>query len=595
MKNALTRLLLCLLAFFTTANADAQGWQWARQIVNTPFVVSSSQAGLATDTSGNIISATIISGFSTLLVGVTSTFGTYSVIDSANTSQVIITKTDRNGNVLWATASQHTGTGITNITTDKEGNAYILGVYDSTNCTFGNYPLSHAPLPAPCNTMYFIAKINPAGSVVWTKNIVPTSSFGYGGGTMAMMYVPVGSIKADDSGHLYVTGTFNTPSITIGTTTLPLSGLQSIFIAKYDTSGNPLWAKTYGSTGTDYVRSIELTKNGQLYMAGNYYSSSISFGPYTISNGADKGTYLAKFDNGGNALWAKTTDSFMYMRDLAVDTAANVYVCGNFSADSVNFDSHWITNTSIRHSDGFIVKYNDAGTVLWAKSMGGDSSDKAEKIALDNCGNVFITGSSSYFYTTPGGYYLHFDDDTRYLGIQGPLSYPMFIAQYNDAGQFLNCFGRYGGGANPALIATDNKGSFFINTQHTNTPDTFGTNVLVRDSGQFYQFLAKFDYDSSGCIPYTFPPVLKVIEQSVVGVSLFPNPATIEFFLQSDIEFQTGSATIITDMMGRQISVTPLSGKRATISTNALAPGLYNCIINMQGAGILYKKVVIVQ
>ncbi len=592
MKTFFHSILLFACFIVTTSQTNAQGWQWERHIVNTPFAVSSRHAALTTDTAGNVFSATLITGFSELLGGVTSTFGTQSIVDSTTAAQLIIAKTDPHGNVLWLTGTQHTGTGVANISTDKEGNAYVLGVYDSASGTLGNHPITHDPLPVPNNTMYFIAKLNPAGQVVWAKNVVATSSFGYGAGAPAMQYLPHGSIRADDSGHLYVCGTFISGGLTIGATPLNLTGDQNIFIAKYDTAGNPLWAKSYGSTGADFPFNTGLAPDGTLYMAGTYYAPAITLGTVTLTNTSGAGAFVAKFDNNGNTLWAKTTDTFVYMFDIAVDTAANAYVCGRFSAGSVNFNTHNITNTSAEHSDGFVVKYDKDGNDVWAKNMGSDSSETAEKITTDNCGNIFITGVIDDIHAATTGYDLRFDGNTHHLAVNSFADHPLFIAHYDDAGNYVNCIGLYGGGVNQPRVTTDNKGHFYINTQWTN-PDTLGTNILMRDSGEMYQFIARFDYDSVGCILYASLPVQDITKSYVHNVTLYPNPATIECYMASDVAFAPGTTVTIVDMAGRAVYNTQVTGTAATLPVHQLSAGVYNCIINMGTAGIIYKKMVV--
>lgn len=592
MKKLFHTILLFAGFITTTSRTSAQGWQWERHIVNTPFAVSSRQSALTTDTAGNVFSAIIVFGFSELLGGVTSTFGTQSIVDSTDAAQLIITKTDPHGNVMWAAGTQHVGTGVTNISTDKEGNAYVLGVYDSANGTLGGRSLGHGPLPVPNNTMYFIAKLNPAGQVVWVNNVVATSSFGYGSGAMAITYLPHGSIRADDSGHLYVCGNFISSGLSIGGTALTLHGDQSIFIAKYDTSGTPLWAKTYGSTGGDYVFNTGLTSTGELFMAGAYYADAITLGPVTLNNTAGRGSFLAKFDNGGNAVWAKTTDTFVYIWDVALDTMANAYICGSFTAGTVSFGGHSITNAMAGNANAFIAKYAADGTDMWARSFGSDSSETAEKITVDHCGNIFSTGTIGDIHAATTGYDLNFDGNTHHLTVSSFADHPLFIAHYDVAGNYVNCVGLYGGGVNQPRITADNKGHFYINTQYTN-PDTLGANILMRDSGQFYQYIARFDYDSVGCVLYSELAVEDITTVLTPEIQLFPNPANATFFLVNNEGFNNGATASLLDMAGRQVISIPLNGKTVTIPLQGIAPGVYNCIINMRGAGVVYKKVVI--
>lgn len=96
----------------------------------------------------------------------------------------------------------------------------------------------------------------------------------------------------------------------------------------------------------------------------------------------------------GNA----TGDSFSVASDVAVDTAGNSYVTGNFigTADFDPAKTH-AGNTDILTArggnDAFVAKYAPDNSLLWAKRMGGTDIDLGTKIAIDGSGNVYVTGS----------------------------------------------------------------------------------------------------------------------------------------------------------------------------------------------------------
>ena len=122
------------------------------------------------------------------------------------------------------------------ISTDTNGYSYSTG-YFSTSATFGNTTLT-----ATGPTDIYITKLNHAGLFDWAVRA------GGGGPDRPT------AIKADPQGNSYITGYFYATA-TFGTFTLTSEGLQDIFIAKYDSSGHCLWAKSCGGFGATVTRT----------------------------------------------------------------------------------------------------------------------------------------------------------------------------------------------------------------------------------------------------------------------------------------------------------------------------------------------------
>ncbi|MCX8015613.1 MAG: SBBP repeat-containing protein, partial [candidate division WOR-3 bacterium] len=105
-----------------------------------------------------------------------------------------------------------------------------------------------------------------------------------------------------------------------------------------------------------------------------------------------------KYYPNGDTAWIRRyngpDNNHDYAYALANDGTGNVYVTGSSYSDSTNLD--WLT-----------IKYNANGDIVWSKSFNGTGNlyDEAYAIALDNSGNVYVTGysynsSSSEDYTT---------------------------------------------------------------------------------------------------------------------------------------------------------------------------------------------------
>ncbi|HLG35194.1 MAG TPA: hypothetical protein VI757_09965, partial [Bacteroidia bacterium] len=83
---------------------------------------------------------------------------------------------------------------------------------------------------------------------------------------------------------------------------------------------------------------------------------------------------------------------------IAIDASGNVYTTGSFEG-TVDFDpGAGIFNlTSAGSDDIFISRLDGSGNFVWAKAMGGTSSDGGNSVAVDASGNVYTTG---LFYDT---------------------------------------------------------------------------------------------------------------------------------------------------------------------------------------------------
>lgn len=78
---------------------------------------------------------------------------------------------------------------------------------------------------------------------------------------------------------------------------------------------------------------------------------------------------------------------------IALDNIGNVYQVGNYegTADMLAGTSNFNFTSNGGH-DIFIIKYDNSGSVLWAKSLGGNDDDGSTVVKTDQDGNVFVCG-----------------------------------------------------------------------------------------------------------------------------------------------------------------------------------------------------------
>jgi hypothetical protein len=73
-------------------------------------------------------------------------------------------------------------------------------------------------------------------------------------------------------------------AVSFGSYFLSSNGSADGFIAKYDTSGNVIWAKKMGGGDVDFYNNITADPNGNIVATGSFLSSSVSIGNTSLTN-----------------------------------------------------------------------------------------------------------------------------------------------------------------------------------------------------------------------------------------------------------------------------------------------------------------------
>jgi hypothetical protein len=203
-------------------------------------------------------------------------------------------------------------------------------------------------------------------------------------------------VCVDDAGNVYVTGGFGgSVDFNPGAGNAVLSSNNgSVFLSKYDSQGNYLWAIQIAQ-GFGY--DVKADFNGYIYVTG-YFFGSCDFDPgvdsaYLSSNGISD-AFIAKYDQNGNYIWAigmggtKIDEAYR----LELDIYGNVYFTGQFK-HTVDFDpgpdTAYLSTDSI---DFFIAKYDINGNFNWANTIQSSILSSAYDLIVDDSGNVFISG-----------------------------------------------------------------------------------------------------------------------------------------------------------------------------------------------------------
>ncbi len=363
-------------------------------------------------------------------------------------------------------------------------------------------------------------------------------------------------IVRDSLNNLYVTGYFRSPSITFGSTVLTNSGggAWDLFVAKFDSLGNNLWAKMLGVFGNDeyglaisldhagnvYITGISggfyiakfspngnfqwkknaigcstlsdaagygisTDKGGNIYATGYYKCDSISFGNTTLYNSSQCAGFFVKYDSLGNALWAKNISKNNISQTVVTDANGNSYLSGyfNYYYNLIGIDTIWNHDTSGLEYDIFVTKCDSLGNFLWSRSLGGVMTEDIYNITTNNSGDLFLAG--------------YFTSDTIFTSVDTLVNEGLkdiLVAKYDDLGNLK--WIRRAGGANEELacsVAADNLGNCFITGYFYSNPAVFGNHTLYNKGGNDL-FVAMYDslgkvyrvqsaYGSSGDVGYS--------------------------------------------------------------------------------------------
>ncbi len=275
-------------------------------------------------------------------------FGSSVIVTKTSSTASFVAKYDPNGNILWAKSNIGTANsndGGFSVSSDRFGNAFVVGHFASLTATFGTTTLINSATSGSFD--FFIAKYDPNGNVLWAKSTSGTEDeTGY-------------SVSTDAAGNAYVTGNYISPTMNFGSIVLTnVSNFGNVFVVKYEASGGVAWAtSSQGSTNSDAGYSISVNTAGDVFVTGGFASDTISFGSQILIPPINSLTqFVATYDPNGNILCATyLINGGGGVTALAADPFGNAAVVGNFIITPFIVGSDTLVLTS--HQETFVSKY----------------------------------------------------------------------------------------------------------------------------------------------------------------------------------------------------------------------------------------------
>jgi len=430
MKKYLLFITLVAISFLSQFRLSAQGWQWAKGSICPSSIIESWP--VTYDRAGNIYESGQVSSLSLMADSIKCYFGNDTV---KNPHNMVIVSTDSNGNYRWALGAGNGIGFVYNMVTDTNNNLYVFGAYElsfgADSFSLGTYTVTSSVY---MGTQY-IAKINSAGNVLWLKNLSSDESgegFGgidaegnlyvagqFSGATMHIgpftltnhgtsfssfdLFVakldtggnPIWAkcfggdstettvgVSVSPNGEMVVGGTYKSLSIDAGpdTLTFPAGGSNAnLFLTKFDTWGNILWARQMHPEGLCQFGSFILDAWGNTYMTGGYMQNLV-FGADSLINQPHMEIFLVKYDSTGILKWTKTlnNDFYVWGWGIAPDTCGNVWVAGG-------------EPTSSSGDPMFIFRFDINGNLRDSLFLASGGDDQVW-VSADNKGNLFLAG-----------------------------------------------------------------------------------------------------------------------------------------------------------------------------------------------------------
>ncbi len=305
---------------------DASGvYQWSKgfgDAITTPRAV-------AIDPMGNVVATGVFNGSVDFGGG---------VIPTQGATDAYVVKLSSAGAHQWSMGFGKSGNQNGRaIVADASGNVYVEGEFSGT-ANFGGADLVSQGLNDT-----FLVKLSPAGAHLWSKR------FGD-----AMDQTGVG-VALDSAQNPVFTGVFS-GTIDFGGASLTSQGGIDVFFAKFDPSGNHLWSKAISGASSQGLGTLTVDPADNVVIVG-YAQGTVNFGGLNIASSAGPSdAFLAKYDVSGNLLWAKIfgDTAFQVGKTVATDPMSNIILAGFMLSGGIDLGGG--ARSGMGGEDTFIAK-----------------------------------------------------------------------------------------------------------------------------------------------------------------------------------------------------------------------------------------------
>jgi hypothetical protein len=287
------------------------------------------------------------------------------------------------GKPLWATGFGGLGIDAPRaIAIAPGGDSYVVGYFDGETDLgpAGKHRAADNDKdPKHPSTDAFVVRLDPGGKIVWGK------TFGAGRDDAANGV----AVRGD---RVVVVGQF-LDRLELGELKHAAAGSDDMFVAAFDTRGEPQWLWTAGGIDSDGANAVAATPDGGWVVGGSFSQTVELQGTKLVSRGGTD-AMLIKLGATGDLEWVKQfgglyNDTISY---LAVDLHGNIYIQGVFR-DTADWGGKPLTAHGGSDNDVVLAKYDANGDHLWSQGFGNAFNDVAGGLTVDPAGAVTMVGS----------------------------------------------------------------------------------------------------------------------------------------------------------------------------------------------------------
>ncbi|MBR9923314.1 MAG: hypothetical protein GYB31_20980 [Bacteroidetes bacterium] len=233
----------------------------------------------------------------------------------------------------------------------------------------------------------------------------------------------------------------------------------------------PLWTLLGGTADFDYFRDIHIDSEGNSICTGYFQESSFEIAGQSLPFLEEEEGFILKVDQNGSLIWAQSVIGNDYdgVLSATTDDEDNIYVSGNFY-ETMNFQGEVLTAAGTR--DAFIAKLDPDGNLIWIVQIEG---------GIASCTNLFWQDNALY---ASGSFFDFVNFGEEDFSIPSNFAADAWLGKVDPSDGLFDWVKTYGGEESDSFSATtlDDDGNIYA-AGYFSGEFTIGGTTLEGSSG----------------------------------------------------------------------------------------------------------------